>query len=113
MKNENMYLPFHTPKFWNDYYLNDDLNIMTDWYFNLVNYKSNLFDVSKWDRNSEIIILGVGNSNFIDFLINEKFKHVTLVDFSEVLINHLKNKYENLPACGEWDCKIYLTFSCL
>jgi hypothetical protein len=106
------YKPFHLRTFWEDYYkLNIDYP--TDWYFDLENFKLKDFDISTWDRNSEIIILGVGNTKLIDYLIVNKFAHVTLVDFSSYLINHLKKKYETLKECAEWDCNLIHNKSCM
>jgi len=100
------YLPFHLSSYWDNFFRNQNLNISFDWYFNLEFYKSNTFNILNWDRNSEIIILGVGNSNIIEYLIKNKFIHVTVVDFSSTLISFLKIKYENLKECAEWDCKL-------
>jgi hypothetical protein len=106
------YLPFHKKAYWEEYYKNCNLNIFSEWYFDLHSYNSNIFDINKWDTNAEIIIIGVGNSKIIDYLISKKFVHVTLVDFSSTLIDNLKNKYENLEECKEWDCnfKFILSF---
>jgi hypothetical protein len=104
------YKPFHLSTFWDEYYkLNIDST--TEWYFDLENFKLKDFDISTWDRNLEIIILGIGNSKIIDYLIANKFIHVTLVDFSSFLINHIKKKYESIKECAEWDCKIFYYYS--
>lgn len=115
MKNEisetDLYLPFHLNSYWEEFYRNTDLNNFFEWYFELADYSSKSFDILNWDKQIEIIIIGVGNSNFINFLVENKFEHVTLVDYSSTLINFLKNKYENLEQCKEWDCmELYFNF---
>jgi hypothetical protein len=108
MKTDNgetdLYVPFHLASYWEEFYKNCDLNNFSEWYFELVEYTSKSFNILNWDKQVEIIILGVGNSNFINYLVENKFEHVTLVDYSSTLINFLKNKYENLEECKEWDC---------
>ncbi len=101
----NINIPFHLNAYWEEFYISSDLITFSEWYFDLHTYSSNKFNIKNWDKDSEIIILGVGNTYFIDFLVQNKFLHVTLVDFSSTLIEYLKNKYENLEECQEWDCK--------
>jgi hypothetical protein len=99
-------MPFHSKAYWEDYYINyNNLNQLDDWYFDIHFYQSNMFNINKWDKHSEIIILGTGNSKIVDYLLSKKFPHVSLIDFSPYLIDWLKNRYENREDCQEWDCK--------
>jgi hypothetical protein len=46
----------------------------------------------------------------IDTLVEKKFKHVTSIDFSTVLINYMIEKYEKVSDCREYDCKLVLLY---
>lgn len=95
-------IPFHLQEYWEDFYKNGALTY--DWYVNLENIQTDYFNIDQWDREAEILIIGVGSSSIIDCLIEKKFLHVTLVDYSEQLISKLKQKYESFEECEEWDC---------
>lgn len=100
-------VPFHTEKYWDEFY-KDNTNTNYDWYFELNILKSSYFDLINLNPESEILILGVGNSLIIDYFIKNKFKYVTCVDFSSHLIKQLKEKYENKEECLEYDCKLII-----
>jgi len=106
--NENsdneFYVPFHLKSYWEQYYKNAATGENSEWYFDMTKFQSANFNFENFDRQAEIIILGVGNSKIVDYLISKKFLHVTMVDFSQYLIEQLKKKYEVLPECEEWDC---------
>ena len=101
--------PFYSKSYWEDYYSSntENLNQLDEWYIELTSYQSKAFNINKWNKNSEIILLGAGNSKTNEYLISSKFLHVTLIDFSQSLINWLKRSYEHLEQCKEWDCKHY------
>lgn len=98
----NYFIPFHLTQYWDEYY-KYNMTKSSDWYVDLLNFNSNLFNIKNIDIDSEILILGCGNSETIDYFISKKFPHVTLVDFSQVAIEYLKNKYQSLEECKEWD----------
>lgn len=96
------YYPFYSLSYWEDFYSKGVISY--DWYFNLENFNSAKFNIDSWDREAEILILGVGSSTITDYLISKQFLHVTLVDFSPKLISFLKQKYEHMKECEEWTC---------
>ena len=98
------YLPFHMKSFWEKYYKQINMNNLNDWYFELNNLKSKRFDIKSFDQNSEIFIIGVGNSKILDYFLEKKFAHLSVIDFSNSLIEWIKKKYETKPECEEWDC---------
>jgi len=102
-------VPYHSEKYWEEFY-KDNNSLNYDWYFELNFLKSNYFDLNKINGESEILILGIGNSSIIEYFIKNKFKYVTCVDFSSYLIKNLKEKYENREECLEYDC-INLSFN--
>jgi len=57
-------LPFYSQSYWEDFY-RDKTNISNsyDWYFNLTSIKCNLINLSNLKKDSEILIIGVGNSS--------------------------------------------------
>ena len=59
---------FNTTNYWDEYYLKNN-SMQFEWYFDVTNYHSSYFDVNNWDKESEILIIGVGQSKIIDFLI--------------------------------------------
>jgi hypothetical protein len=96
-------IAFYSREYWEDYYKENGFSGTLDWYFELQGINLKNFNLDNLDRNSEIMIVGVGCSSLIDHLASEKFQYITLVDFSRRLIDYLKGKFE--PHCDEWDCK--------
>jgi len=103
INNIGLNVPFHTEKYWDEFY-KESTNTNYDWYFELKAIKSTYFDLTNLNPESEILILGIGNSSIIDYFIKNKFKYVTCVDFSSFLTKQLKEKYENREECLEYDC---------
>ena len=108
MTNENsnieLNVPFHTEKYWDTFY-KENLSLQYDWYFELNLLKTNNFDLKNLNQESEILLLGIGNSSLLDFFIKNKFNYITSLDFSPIIINYLKIKYENIEQTSEYDCK--------
>ena len=104
INNIELNVPFHTEKYWDEFY-KENINTNYDWYFELNLIKSNYFDLANINPESEILILGIGNSSIINYFIKNKFKYITCVDFSTDLIKSLKEKHENTNECLEYDCK--------
>jgi hypothetical protein len=98
-------IPFYSREYWENYYKENGFEGYDDWYFDMQNIKFKRFNFNTLDKSNEIMIIGVGNSSLIDFLIDKSFQYVTLVDFSKTLIEHLRAKYENVKLCEDWDCK--------
>ena len=95
------YLPFHTKKFWDNFYKNhiqqqEQSNI--NWYFDLTQYSTSEFSLKNFTKEDEILLVGPGLSSTLDFFESKGFDKITVFDFSEELINILKNKYNK-----EWE----------
>lgn len=105
MSSNAYYFPFHLKNYWEKQH--ESITTPEEWYIDLTTYYNKKFNINLWNKEQEILILGVGYSKLIDHLIAKNFKHVTLVDFSENLMNFLTNKYSNLESCAEWDCKLF------
>lgn len=99
------YLPFHLKSFWEKYYKKINLDEYDDWYFELHKHRSKLFNINSFELETEILLLGVGNSKMADTFLQKNFTHISMVDFSEKLIDWIKSKYEKNELCEEWDCK--------
>lgn len=101
--NIELNMPFHSEKYWEEFY-RENINNIYDWYFELNILKSNYFNFNNLNVDSEILVLGVGNSSVIEYFIKNKFKYITFVDFSALLIKNLREKYESRDECAEYDC---------
>jgi SAM-dependent methyltransferase len=74
------------------------------------------------DKSLKILIPGCGNAYEADYLIQQGFKDVTLVDISEELVNNLKAKFSGKPVkiihedfflhSGKYDLILEQTFFC-
>lgn len=98
------YLPFHQKSFWEDFYktkVNETLN----WYFDITKLDIPEFSVKSLSKDDEILILGPGTSSILDYLNDNDYENVTIVDFSEELINNLKNKFKNRSESWEFTCE--------
>jgi len=104
LNNIELNISFSTEKYWDQFYKENSISNY-DWYFDTNVIKSNFFDIKNMKIDSEILLLGVGSSNIIDFFIKNKFKYITSVDFSSYLIKNLKEKYDANKDCEEYDCK--------
>jgi hypothetical protein len=98
-------IAFYSREYWEEYYKENGFDSLGDWYFEFQKVKLKDFSLESFEKTSETMLIGVGCSSLIDYLIELQFKHVTLVDFSRTLIDHLKLTYENRRNCEEWDCK--------
>jgi hypothetical protein len=98
------YLPFHSKSYWEGFYQQNNLNQSLEWYLDLQKYKSENFDLKKLNPQAELLVLGVGNAKLINYFIESKFSHVTLVDFSVILVQWLRSNYASKEECAEWDC---------
>ena len=92
------YLPFHTKKFWDEFYLKRGKEII-NWYFDLTKIDFPEFSIKNLSLEDEILIIGPGNSSILDYLFNNNFENICLYDFSSELIEILKEKYKNT----EWE----------
>ena len=87
-------LQFHTKSFWNNFYqsLNKNNNNI-NWYFDITKVKIDDFSLNDLLKDEEILLIGPGLSSILDYLNNNGFDHVSIVDFSEELKKKLSEKY--------------------
>ena len=90
--------------YWNEFYLSNGYENLPEWYYDF--QKINNDEIDKWNVDSEILIVGVGTSSILEYLASKKFPFVTVLDYSESVIELLKRKYE--LEFDDWDCIQYL-----
>ncbi|MBQ0148733.1 MAG: methyltransferase domain-containing protein [Flavobacteriaceae bacterium] len=105
--------------FWNEKYENNQ----TGW-----DLKSPSTPLKKYidqltDKNIHILIPGCGNAYEAEYLIENGFTNITLIDISDVLVNKLQKKFRNNSAIqiinqdffmlnGKFDLILEQTFFC-
>lgn len=101
----------HKKEYWNIFYKENNYKTV-DWYFELQNLSKNVFDLNSYNRDTEILVIGVGSSSITDILVKEKFSRCIFIDFCQGLIEHLADKYLSNDSLADWDCKlkIFLIF---
>lgn len=52
------------------------------------------------DKNIQILIPGCGNAYEVDYLLQEGFNHIHVIDISPTLTNKLKDKYKSAVSAG-------------
>ena len=95
--------------YWNEFYASNGFENLPEWYYDF--QKINNDEINKWNTNSEILIVGIGTSSIIEFLSSKKFPYVTILDYSEPVIELHKTKYE--LEFDEWDCNFNILISSL
>merc|ERR1712167_330226 len=53
--------------------------------------------------DKSILVIGCGNSKFSEDLYEDGFKNITNIDFSENVINQMKEKYESKIPDMKWE----------
>ena len=66
-----------------------------EWYQKYATLKPLLWKILSGYKNPKILILGCGNSRLSEELYNEGYKHITNIDFSEVCINQMQERYSD------------------
>ncbi len=77
------------------------------------------------DRSISVLIPGCGNAHEAEWMLENGFTHITLIDISALLVNDLKAKFSKFPAenltilntdffalTGQFDLIIEQTFLC-
>lgn len=75
------------------------------------------------DKNASILIPGCGNAYEAEFLLQEGFQHITLIDIAPKAVDNLREKFQNHPQIeiicgdyfeheGQYDYIIEQTFFC-
>lgn len=104
--------------FWDQRYLNND----TGWDMEKVSPPLKGYIDSLKNKDLKILIPGCGNAYEAEYLLEKNFKNVTLIDFSTVVTNRLKEKYKDKPIKivnenffdhhGNFDLILEQTFFC-
>lgn len=88
------YIPFHTKKFWDEFYLKRGKEII-NWYFDITKLDIPEFSLKNITKEEEVLIIGSGNSSILSYFATNNYDKITIFDFSSELINILKDKYKN------------------
>lgn len=104
--------------FWNERYLNRE----TGWDINQVSPPLKHYIDSIHDKSMAILIPGCGNAYEAEYLIENAFLNVTVLDISSVLVNKLKDKFTGkkiniiqadfFTHQGKYDLILEQTFFC-
>lgn len=121
---QNSNLPNHTTKdlgqsFWNDQYIAQT----TGWDLGQVSPPLKAYIDQISNKNLKILIPGCGNSYEAEYLLEQGFTHVNLIDIAPELVERLKTKFEANPNIniilgdffqheGEYDLILEQTFFC-
>jgi len=106
------------PQFWDNRYLNNE----TGWDMKQVSPPLKAYIDSLENKNLKILIPGCGNAYEAEYLLEKGFKKVTLVDFSKVVTERLKDRYKGKSISiihenffdlqGKYDLILEQTFFC-
>jgi SAM-dependent methyltransferase len=121
---QNSNLPNNTAKnlgqaFWNDQYIAQT----TGWDLGQVSPPLKAYIDQITDKNLKILIPGCGNSYEAEYLLEQGFTNVNLIDIAPELVEKLKTKFEAKPNiniilgdffehAGEYDLILEQTFFC-
>lgn len=104
--------------FWNERYKTDQ----TGWDMNRVSPPLKSYIDTLKDKSIKILIPGCGNAYEAEYLLDNGFENVTLVDISSALISKLKEKFREKPIriihqnffehSGQYDLILEQTFFC-
>ncbi|MEO9021558.1 MAG: methyltransferase domain-containing protein [Ginsengibacter sp.] len=79
--------------YWDNRYRNNE----TGWDMHKVSPPLKGYIDSLKNKDLKILIPGCGNAHEAEYLLDNGFKNVTLVDFSKVVTGNLKEKYKSRP----------------
>jgi len=105
--------------FWNDRYINNE----TGWDLKSPSTPLKEYIDQLENKTIKILIPGCGNAYEAEYLLANGFTNVTLIDISEIVVNNIKNKFQNNPNIevihqdffkleGEFDLILEQTFFC-
>jgi hypothetical protein len=110
--------PSETSSYWDNCYLNNQ----TGWDMKQVSPPLKSYIDKLENKELKILIPGCGNAYEAEYLLDKGFKNVTLIDFSTVITNRLKEKYKDIPIRivnknffdhqGKYDLILEQTFFC-
>jgi SAM-dependent methyltransferase len=106
------------PEYWDYRYLNNE----TGWDMQQASAPLKSYIDSIKNNNLKILIPGCGNAYEAEYLLSKGFKSVTLIDFSTVVTQKLKEKFQGQPINivnenffdhkGKYDLILEQTFFC-
>ncbi|MEO6135700.1 MAG: methyltransferase domain-containing protein [Ginsengibacter sp.] len=118
MENKNSQIQITDPNYWDQRYLDDN----TGWDMHQPSPPLKSYIDTLEDKNLRILIPGCGNAHEARYLLEKGFKNVTLIDFSKVVTDRLKEIYKELPVqiinenffehSGTYDIILEQTFFC-
>jgi methyl halide transferase len=83
-------------QYWDNRYLNNE----TGWDMNQVSPPLKGYIDSLENKDLKILIPGCGNAYEAEYLLEKGFKNITLIDFSKVVTDKLREKYKNKPIAS-------------
>jgi len=106
------------PEYWSDKYLNNE----TGWDMHQVSPPLKSYIDTLKNKDLKILIPGCGNAYEAEYLLKNGFKNITIIDFSKVVTQKLKQKYKGKPIQiingnffnhkGQYDLILEQTFFC-
>ncbi len=93
MEKENQSTATTSGEYWDNRYLNNE----TGWDMNQVSPPLKEYIDNLNNKDLKILIPGCGNAHEAEYLLQEGFKNVTLIDISKVVTERLKEKYHGKP----------------
>lgn len=106
-------------EFWNNRYKNDD----TGWDMGIISTPIKAYFDQLTDKSLKILIPGCGNAHEAEYLFNQGFKNIFLVDLSPIALKNFRKRVPRFPdnqlICanfftheGTYDVMIEQTFFC-
>ncbi len=107
-------------EYWSNRYINDD----AAWDMGKVSPPLKIYFDQLTDKNISILIPGCGNAYEAAYLLQQGFTNITLIDISEVLANHIREKFaaaadsirvifgDFFDLTGQFDLIVEQTFFC-
>ena len=87
-------LEFYSREFWDNFYMNRNPNVNNiNWYFDITKINVDNFSLDSIPKDEDILLLGPGLSSILDYFYDNDYKKISIIDFSEQLIQILSEKY--------------------
>lgn len=88
---------YFSSRFWDDFY--EDEREPFEWYHPYAMVRG---IIRQWaGEEDKIIILGCGNSRMAEDMVEDGYKSIVNIDFSRVVIEQMKTKYEDITVLGD------------
>jgi len=92
---------FNTKEHWENIYKTKQLN-QVSWYQPKPETSIEIFNSFNFPKTANIIDVGAGDSFFVDFLLDNNFVNITVLDISENAINRAKKRLGNRSKKVKW-----------